>query len=182
MWDERKIVDACRQNDRRAQEALFKHLAPRMLAMCCRYCSDRESAREVMHEGFIKVFANINKFEFKSSLSTWATRIMINSAMDSLKKGKRSLSFENVDFQDSPLADTPQEEEILPEIKESELLNIISELPEGCRTVFNLYAIDGYTHIQISEMLGISDGTSKSQLNRARKLLKDKLNKRNIFG
>lgn len=182
MWDERQIVEACRRSERRAQEMLFKHLAPRMLAMCCRYCRDEDHAREVMQEGFIKVFANIHKFEFKSTLSTWATRIMINTAMDSLKKGKRTIDFEYVDFQESPLAEKAEETISLPEISEKELMAIIRELPDGCRTVFNLYAIDGFTHVKIGEMLGISEGTSKSQLNRARKLLKEKLSKRKIFG
>lgn len=152
-----------------------------MLAVCYRYCNDRDDAQDIMHEAFVKVFMNIGKFKFNSSIETWVTRIMINTAIDYFKKKtKLSRLFDNMkddeEYESEYEVDDPG-----PEISEETLLQLVDELPKGSRLVFNLYAIEGFGHKDIAQMLGISEGTSKSQLSRARELLKRALKENKLI-
>lgn len=182
MWNDNDIVKGCVKKDAKAQQLLYQHLAPKMLAICYRYCHDRDDAKDVMHEAFMKVYNNIAKFKFNSSLETWVTRIMINSSIDFFKKKTKTTAlFDNMkseeEYDKEYEVDDPG-----PEVSEETLLQLVDELPKGSRVVFNLYAIEGFGHKDIAQMLGISEGTSKSQLSRARELLKRALKEQKLIG
>jgi len=172
---EQDIISACIDNDSRAQKILFENYAPKMLGVCARYCSNMEDAKDALHEGFIKVFKRIENFKGTSTLETWMTRLMINTAIDHFKKSTKYLHFEEAEKvheygnDDTSYILTLEDED---EVKLSDLYKIIAQLPDGYRMVFNLYAIEGYSHNDIAKELKISTGTSKSQLARARMLLK----------
>ncbi|HYG14327.1 MAG TPA: RNA polymerase sigma factor [Bacteroidia bacterium] len=175
MLSDADIVKGCIAGDAKVQQALYQKLAPKMLAVCYRYCNDRDDAKDVMHEAFVKVFLNMGRFKFNSSLETWITRIMINSAIDFFKKKtKMSALFENIKDGDDA-EDTHEIDDPGSQVSEEILLQLIDELPKGSKMIFNLYAIEGLGHKDIAQMMGISEGTSKSQLSRARELLKKAL-------
>ena len=138
-----------------------------MLGLCCRYVNDEMIAEDVMIEGFLRVFGKIDQFNEEGSFEGWIRRIMVNEALGHLRKQKRipedAMSDEVANIPDYALADQ--------NLNEQELLELIGELPAGYRTVFNLYAIEGYSHSEIAELMGINESTSKSQLHRARALL-----------
>ena len=164
------ILESCKQNDKSAQFELFKSVGPQMLATCRRYINNEDDARDAMQEGFVKVFTNIHKFRGDSNPKTWMTRIFINTSIDFYKKKAknrdlfRPLNVEvdtvEEDYEDNPFPCTAEQ-----------IIDIMDEMPEGYRAVFNMYCVDGLTHRQIAEGLGISEGTSKSQYARAKKYI-----------
>jgi len=164
---EAQLVKALRKQDPKAQRQLYEKYSSRMLGLCFRYVSDEMIAEDVMIEGFLRVFGKIDQFSEEGSFEGWIRRIMVNEALGHLRKQKRILedpiSDEVSNIPDYALADQ--------NLNEQELLDLIGELPVGYRTVFNLYAIEGYTHSEIAELMGITESTSKSQLHRARALL-----------
>jgi RNA polymerase sigma-70 factor (ECF subfamily) len=173
--DLKDIVNGCLKGDRRSQETLFKMFYGKMLAVCSRYISDKDTAQEVLQEGFIKVFDKLEVFDFKGSFEGWVRRIIVNTAIDSIRKAKRApiLKDKDTDFKmDS--SDQLEESETLQltELKASIALEAIGKLSPGYRTVFNLFVIEEYSHKEIAEMLGISEGTSKSNLSKAKLNLK----------
>jgi len=184
LSDDREVVKACLDGDQRAQRLLFERYSGRMLGICYRYCCNHEDASDAMQQGFIKVFRLLHKFHFKSRLETWMTRIMINTAIDQFKKGLKFELYEDAQKvsalgeEDHDFIEFDEETEV----KESDILDVIAELPDGYRVVFNMYAIDRASHREIASHLGISEGTSKSQLARARKLLQKLLKERGIIG
>ena len=168
---EEALVKGCKKNDTTSQQVLFDKYGPRMLGLCRRYINDAAIAEDVMICAFTKVFAKITQFKGVGSFEGWIRRIMINESLIYLRKNRNM--YVEVDIEQARQA-------IHYDILESrlaaeELLKIIQELPEGYRIVFNLYAIEGYTHKEISEELGININTSKSQLSRARKWLQSRL-------
>lgn len=142
-----------------------------MLAVCIRYVKDRMEAEHVMVGGMVKVFKNIGQFQEQGSFEGWIRRIMVNESLMYLRKNKNMALSSDID----EVKEEPNYDALSDSLNADELLKIIEGLPVGYRTVFNLYAIEGYKHDEIAEMLGISTGTSKSQLNRARKLLQKQL-------
>jgi RNA polymerase sigma factor (sigma-70 family) len=164
---EAQLIKALRQEDARAQRQVYEKYGPRMLGVCFRYLGDEMTAEDVMVEGFLKVFGKIDQFSGEGSFEGWMRRIMVNEALGWLRKRKQMpediLSDEAANIPDYNYADQ--------NIETQELLDIIEKLPVGYRTVFNLYAIEGYAHNEIAELLGITESTSKSQLHRARALL-----------
>ena len=164
---EAQLVKALRKQDPKAQRQVYEKYSSRMLGLCFRYVSDEMIAEDVMIEGFLKVFSKIEQFNEEGSFEGWIRRIMVNEALGYLRKQKRNpedaMSDEAANIPDYALADQNLDAE--------ELLNLIGELPTGYRTVFNLYAIEGYSHSEIAELMGITESTSKSQLHRARALL-----------
>lgn len=177
LKDEQALIEACIKGNAKAQRELFDRFSGKMLGICFRYCVNLEDARDAMQMGYIKVFNLIHKFKGNSKLETWMTRIMINTAIDLFKKNNRFELYEDpqqvsqLSGDQDMMIDTSEADDLT----EQDILNIVSELPDGYRIVFNLYAIDGLSHREIAEQLGISEGTSKSQLARARKLLKNKI-------
>jgi RNA polymerase sigma-70 factor (ECF subfamily) len=173
MQSEELLAKACSKGDRAAQRALYDRYCKKMMVICMRYGRSIQEAEDILQESFIKVFGKIKGFRFESKLETWITRIVINTALNHQRQKLYLLPM--VDVENITMV---QDEEInLSEFHLSELVKMIQSLPDGCRVVFNLFAIEGYSHKEISEELGISIGTSKSQYNRARGLLQSKLKK-----
>lgn len=169
---EEDIIKGCLKNERKAQELLYKSYSKKFLAICIRYVKDKELAEDVMIEGFMKVFEKLGQFEGKGSFEGWMKRIIVTQALLTLRKQK-SLNMEvlQVESHLEPINTTYQ----LDHLETDDLMALIKELPVGYRTVFNLYAIEGYSHAEIGDLLGITESTSKSQLNRARNVLKQKI-------
>ena len=164
---EAQLVKALRKQDPKAQRQVYEKYSPRMLGLCFRYIGDEMIAEDVMIEGFLRVFNKIDQFGEEGSFEGWIRRIMVNEALGQIRKQKRipedAMSDEAENIPDFAYADQ--------NLNTEELLSLIAELPAGYRTVFNLYAIEGYAHSEIAELMGISESTSKSQLHRARALL-----------
>lgn len=159
-----------------AQRRVYELFAPKMVNVCRRYAKDYEQAQDFMHDGFIKVFLNMSKFRGESSLETWITRIMINNSISAIKKEvRRGIK---VKIEDAKLRETETldfELERKQPISARNVFDTMDELPLGYKTVLSLYVLDGYTHKEIGDQLGISEGTSKSQLAKAKRLLAKKL-------
>ena len=168
---EDKLIEKCLSDNRKAQQKLYEHYAPKMLGVCIRYVKDRDQAEEIMIGGFIKVFNKLDQFKKQGSFEGWIRRIMVNECLTFIRKNK-SIYLE-VDIEAARA--TPDYSNLESNLQAEELLQMIHELPTGYQTVFNLYAIEGYSHKEIAEHLAISENTSKSQLSRARSLLQKKL-------
>ena len=168
---ESELVQACKRRDRKAQEAVFKRFAGKMKSICKRYLGVSPLAEDVLMEGFMKVFTKIDLFKEQGSFEGWMRRIMVNEALMALRK-EGTMKFQDTDFG----FEIGQVGDAFANLHVEELNKLIEGLPIGYKTVFNLYAIEGYNHQEIAEMLGIQEGTSKSQLSRARGLLQQKLN------
>jgi RNA polymerase sigma-70 factor (ECF subfamily) len=175
-----QIILGCMDGKRKSYSLLFKNYAPVMLGVCMRYCKNRIDAEDVMQDGFIKVFTQIHKFRREGSFEGWIKRIMINSAIDNYQSNLKHAFHEDVsaNVQSVLIDDLPEEEEDIPaelNIPKEKLMGMVQELPDGYRMVFNLYAIENYNHKEIAALLGISENTSKSQLMKARKALRKKI-------
>ena len=170
MLSEQELIEGCIKSDRSLQKALYDRYCQKMMVVCLRYSRSTAEAEDILQEGFVKVFQGIKDFRHQSKLQTWITRIMVNTALNFQRK--KLYLFPMVDVNDIDL----QEAELsISGVHFSQLLEMIQSLPQGCQIVFNLFAIEGYNHKEIAEMLGISEGTSKSQYSRARTLLQEKL-------
>lgn len=171
MLGEKELIKGCAEGDRALQKALYERYCRKMMAVCLRYARSTQEAEDILQEGFIKIFNSIHSFRSEAKLETWITRIMINTALNSHRQKLYMLPM--VDVNDLQI---PEDEGInLSDFNLSELITMVQSLPDGCRVVFNLFAIEGYGHKEIAEMLTISEGTSKSQYNRAKILLRNKL-------
>ena len=160
------------RNNSTSHELLYKLFAPKMYGICLRFAGNQMEADDILQEGFIKVFTQLKKFRNEGSLEGWIRRTYINKAINYYRKNLKISKFHNID--DIEVAIT-NEENIYDTLSKEELINLINELPNGYRTVFNLNVIEGYTHKEIGKMLNISDNTSKSQLTRARSILQKKV-------
>lgn len=168
---EQELVEKLQHNDREAQRLLYERQAGRLMALCLRYVGERAAAEDVLHDAFLKIFGSIRRFSWRGdgSLRGWMDRVVINHAIEYLRKEKRL----HVLVAD----DLPTEtDDVLPvetieQLSEQTLLRLIAELPDGYRTIFNLYCIEGLSHAEIANLLGIQSKSSSSQLARARKLL-----------
>ncbi|GAB2781497.1 RNA polymerase sigma-70 factor (ECF subfamily) [Hymenobacter luteus] len=162
------LVAACRRGSAAAQEQLYQRFAPKMLALCLCYVHHQFDAEDVLARGFVKVFRYLGQFEGKGSLEGWVRRIMVHEALSCLRR-RESLTLHLEDCYTGHLAtDLPNAEA---ELQAADLLRLVQELPAGYRAVFNLCALEGYTHPEAAALLGISEGTSKSQLSKARAVL-----------
>ncbi|HNY56338.1 MAG TPA: RNA polymerase sigma factor [Chitinophagales bacterium] len=171
-----ELIESCKSNNRDAQYKLYSLLSGKMFAVCLRYAKNREAAEDLLQEGFVKVFVNIDKFRGDGSFEGWVRRIIVNTAVEHYRKSTKMYPVMNVDDinKDIPWADTGDELEL------EDLMKMIDKLSHGYKTVFNLYVVEGFSHKEIGEMLEISEGTSKSQLARARYLLMDMVKKSEI--
>jgi len=177
MLTEKELIHGCARGDRASQKALYERYCSKMMVVCQRYSRSTQESEDILQDGFIKVFKSIRDFRAESRLETWITRIMINTALNSQRQKLYLMPM--VDVTEISL---PEREEIsLSGFHLDELINMIQTLPDGCRVVFNLFAIEGYGHQEIAKMLEISEGTSKSQYNRAKTLLKAKLERENRY-
>ena len=168
---ESELVLQCKNRDRKGQKELYEEQAPFMLAVCRRYISDNDLAEEQMLKGFMKVFEKIDQFKSEGSFQGWMKRIMVTTCLEWIRKNKQMYREVDLDSISHPLDLVSMEEHLEAE----DLMKLVYQLPQGYRTIFNLYAIEGYNHNEIAKSLSISVNTSKSQLSRARKLLQKML-------
>lgn len=167
---EKDLINACRQRDRRAQQALYDRFAPNMFGVCKRYVKTQEDAEDVLIEAFFKVLTNIEQYKGEGSFEGWIRRIVVNESLMALRKRvnfSQMLELTEVDI--------PVTTSALQDLVARDILNLIDILPIGYRTVFNLYVLEGYKHREIAQIMGISINTSKSQLILAKKRLKNLL-------
>nr|WP_319399709.1 RNA polymerase sigma factor [uncultured Carboxylicivirga sp.] len=170
MSELNKIIKDCQNNKRRAQQQLYEMFAPKMLGVCMRYCKGRDEAEDCLQEGFIKVFSKIHLFGFKGSFEGWIRRIVVNTVIEHFRKKQPEVLVDEF-----PTITDEEEDVYIPIVNQTELLAMIQELPPKYRLVFNMYAIEGFSHQEIAEEMGISIGTSKSNLSRARQWLKQQI-------
>lgn len=169
--EEQDLIQLAVDNNRHAQQQIYAKFAPKMLSVCRQYIKDLQQAEDVMITAFMKVFVNLKNFEHKGSFEGWIRRIMINESISFLRAHKK-VSFIEDQFYNEAANNALESDFSLEEIQ-----TLIDNLPEGYKMIFNLYVIDGYKHKEIAEMLGINEGTSKSQLSHARKMLQEFINK-----
>lgn len=177
MADQHKLVKECLRNNPAAQKQLYDLYADSMLAICYRYTKSLNDAQEVLQVGFIKVFNNLHQFKHEGELGGWIRRIMVTSAINYLKRKPRyqlDLSFDDT-FLHPVERDSPDIT-----VNTKDILNLVRQLPAGYQAIFNLHAVEGYSHVEIGKMLGIKEGTSRSQYARARALLMGWLEKHSI--
>ena len=170
-----QLIAACKKGDRAAQRALYDRLAPRMFPVCIRYVGDRTLAEDILQDGFVTLFTRIDSYKGEGSFEGWARRIFVTTALMSLrKKDALKVSDELETVRGMKTEITGQIENI----GYKELMELVMSLPTGFRTVFNMYAVEGYSHKEIGDILGISEVTSRSQFSRARALLQSKIKER----
>jgi len=169
-----EIINACIKGERIAQKRLYQIFADKMYGVCMRYAANEDEAKDILQDGFIKVFLHLNQFNFKGSFEGWVRRIIVNTALEKFRDKNYLFAVsmsQNYESGDS------EYDHILSELSANDLLNLIQELSPQYRMVFNLYAIEGYSHKEIGEIMNIKEGTSKSNLSRAREILKEKVSK-----
>lgn len=177
----KEIIEGCLRNNRRSQEELFKLFYGKMLPVCMRYLPDRDSAQEVLQEGFIKVFEKLGAFDYKGSFEGWIRRIIANTAIDAIRKSKKDpyLTDNDNDFKLGASDPMVEQEDIeFADLKAEIAMEAIQKLSPAYRAVFNLYVLEDYSHKEIGELLGISEGTSKSNLAKAKMNLQKILNEK----
>ena len=172
--NEQQIIALCKKGDRAAQKALFDSLSSRMFPLCIRYMGNREAAEDVLQEGFIALFSKLDSYSGEGSFEGWARKVFVNTALMTLRKNDVMRQSEDIETAWSVSSEDPG---ALQKISYNELMGMISELPTGFRTVFNMFLIEGYSHKEIGEALGISEATSRSQLQRARVMLQNRIKK-----
>ena len=177
--DEEQLVKKCLEKDTLAQKQLFEFYSRRMMGVCLRYSKDSEEAQDVLQMGFVKVFEKLHMYNFKGSLESWIRKIIVNTALDNIRKNKKFMNDVEMDKVDYQLHN--HNENALDSLSAQDLLKVIQEMPPGFRTVFNMFAIEGYSHKEIAEELNISVNTSKSQYSRARAHLQKILIEENII-
>lgn len=173
---EEEMLVGCKANQEQAQKCLFDKYSRIMTGVCMRYADSYEEAQDIVQDGFIKIFKKIEMFTGKGSLEGWIRRIMVNTALDhlrSIKNFRFNMSVEDVQ------SSLKIEQKVVGELQAEDLLKLVQALPKGYRTVFNMYAIEGYSHKEIGEALNVSENTSKSQYSRARSILQKKLEELN---
>jgi RNA polymerase sigma factor (sigma-70 family) len=171
MLDEEAIIDGCCKGDRKYQRLLYERYSKKMFVTCLRYSKMQQEAEDILQESFIKVFSKISSFRKECSLESWIKKIVINTALNS-QRSKLYL-YPMVDVEN--IRNKNGAELTLADYNFQDLLKLIQTLPTGCQVIFNLFAIEGYQHKEIAEMLNISEGTSKSQYSRAKSLLQEML-------
>ncbi|PIF32950.1 RNA polymerase sigma-70 factor (ECF subfamily) [Flavobacterium sp. 9] len=168
--EETEIIKLAVENNRQAQQQIYSRFSPKMLSVCRQYIKDIQLAEDVMITAFMKVFTNLNKFENKGSFEGWIRRIMVNECISYLRVQKK------VKFTEDEIYVEESFNAIDSKFSTDQIQFLIDALPDGYKMVFNLYAIEGYKHNEIAKMLGINEGTSKSQLSHARKMLQTQIN------
>ena len=173
IFDEQEIIAACKREEAWAKRQLYEQFAPAMLSVCSRYAGDRDTARDLLQDGFIKVFTKIDTFSGSGSFSGWIRRIFVTTSLEYLRQNaafKQSVSIdEYTDIVDEI------DISVVEQLSADDLLKCIAGLPDGYRTIFNMHAIEGYSHAEIAEILDIGESSSRSQFSRARMLLQKKI-------
>lgn len=170
-----EILKSCMDGDSAAQRKLYKALAPKMFAVCIRYMGDRAQAEDILQDGFVTLFNKLDSFSGNGSFEGWARKIFVNTALMSLRKKDALKMSEDIDDARSLRSDLPSP---VQDLGYKEIMQLVMSLPAGYRAVFNMYVIEGYSHDDIAKALNISNATSRSQLQRARMLLQEKIRKK----
>ena len=173
-----QLIKGCIEGQRTYQQVLYNTFASTMFGICLRYASDYQTAEDILQEGFVKVFKNLDRFRGEGSFEGWIKRIFINTAIEYHRKSLRHINHSELDDQHLQYSLSPT---VIQQLFREDLLKLLHALPVGYRTVFNLYAIEGYNHREIGTMLNISEGTSKSQLARARAYLKKLISEQKVY-
>jgi RNA polymerase sigma-70 factor (ECF subfamily) len=168
---ETDLINGCLKKDRKMQEMLYLRFSPRMYAVCLRYCNDAEDAQDLLQDGFVKIFKSLDKFRGEGSFEGWMRRIFVNTSIEHFRKSIKKLS---VTDSNEIIVEDPSWN-ALDNLAEKDIIKLIQELSPGYRQVFNMYVIEGYSHKDIGDILGINEGTSKSQLARAKGVLKKRV-------
>lgn len=168
---ESDLIRGCLAGDGRMQEELYNRFAPKMYAVCLRYSNNADDAQDLLQEGFIKIFKNLDRFRAEGSFEGWVRRVFVNTSIEYYRK-KINL-FSTSEREESIIED--ESANALDKLAEKDIIELIQSLSPGYRTVFNMYAVEGYSHKEIGTILGISEGTSKSQLARAKGILQKKV-------
>jgi RNA polymerase sigma-70 factor (ECF subfamily) len=171
---EKQLIERCRQGEGKALKTLYERYADRMLGVCFRYVADRDTARDLLHDGFVTLFTRIGDFRGEGSFEGWMRRIFVTTALSYLRRNGNGA----VDRWSEAHDPGDPEASALEQLSAAELLKLIGCMPEGYRTVLNLYAVEGYTHREIAELLGISENTSRSQYARAKTCLRKAMQQR----
>ncbi len=174
MQDLEKIIKGCQKGQRSFQKLLYDKYSPLLMGICMRYAHTTDEAEDILQEGFVKILKQINKFEQKGSFEGWMKRIVINTAITNYRKNLKRYNHSELDDYNSQFHSTSMYDS---DFTHEELLNIIKKLPDGYRVIFNLYAIEGYKHKEIAELLNIDVATSKSQYSRAKRSIRQKMEK-----
>jgi RNA polymerase sigma-70 factor (ECF subfamily) len=175
------IIEGCIRGDRKSQQKLYETFYGKMFGVCLRYTKDKDDALDVLQDGFLKVFNNLQLFGNTGSLEGWIRKIMVNTAIDFYRKNKKSLTYADSDYVEQNAEDIQEDETNDDEylnISPHEIMEAVQTLTPAYRTVFNMYVVDGYTHKEIAEQLGINEGTSKSNFSKAKINLKKVLVKK----
>lgn len=175
--NDQELIKGCLDGKSDCEKILYDRYAATLFGVCLRYSRSQMEAEDIMQDGFIKIFRKLHTFKFEGSFEGWCRRIMVNTAIKYLKKGSNKNEFSNLD----EVKEERYESKAIGIITEKELLELISKLPQGYKTVFNLHVIEGYKHTEIAEMLGITESTSRTQFLKARKVLQSALKKMQLL-
>ncbi|TAE60866.1 MAG: RNA polymerase sigma factor [Bacteroidetes bacterium] len=176
MNTEEQILQGCLAGDRQAQRTLYERFKNQMFVQCLRYADSREEAEDILHEGFVKVFRDLHQYSGQGPLGAWIRKVMVNTALQQLRKNQRLIPTTQIEH----VPDTGDDDPVIQAFEGNnarELIRLLQSLPAGYRTVLNLYVLEGYSHKEIAEQLQINVSTSKSQLLRAKEMLRKKLEK-----
>jgi RNA polymerase sigma factor (sigma-70 family) len=168
---EQELIKACIEGDSKAQKNLYTRYSRMMFGMCLRYSSNYDDAKDILQDGFVKVFTKLGQFTSSGSFEGWMKRIFINTALEHYRSNRNHMNQSDVEFAN----EKPHHDFTIEKISQQEIIAILNKMPDGYRNVLNLYIIEGYSHAEIGEMMGISEGTSKSQLSRARVILQKEI-------
>ena len=169
--EEKELIELAVANNRHAQQKIYSKFSPRMLSVCRQYIKDLHNAEDIMITAFMKAFTNLNKFEHKGSFEGWIRRIMINECISYIRVQKKVKFNEDENYIEDSFNNIESQFSV------EDIQSLIDNLPDGYKMVFNLYCVEGFKHQEIATMLGINEGTSKSQLSHARKMLQEQINK-----
>lgn len=170
---EKQLIESCKKGERLAQKELYDTYSRKMMGVCLRYVNDRETARDLLQDGFVKVFTSMDSYTGVGSFEGWLRKIFVNCALEYLRKS--DVLREAADLDNSAELVNP-DSSVISEMSAAELMKLVQQLPAGFRAVFNLFAIEGYSHKEIGEMLDITESTSRSQFTRAKQLLQRQIN------
>lgn len=172
MYNEKEIIEGCKKQNRKAQKMLYDRFSSKFLGVCMRYAKDKPEAEDILQEGFLKIFERIDQYNYSGAFEGWTRRIIVNTAISNYRKNLKHYNHTHIDdvyeYEQEVTSDDI-------EFTMEEMLKVIQSLSPGYRMVFNLFAIEGYPHKEIAEMLGIDVATSKSQYSRAKKIVQHRL-------
>lgn len=171
--NEKQLIESCRKGDRIGQRELYNRFARKMMGVCYRYVNDKETASDLLQDGFVKVFSSLESYSGKGSFEGWIRKIFVNTALEFLRK--TDVLRDATDLDNTAELVQP-DSSVISSMTADELMQLVHELPPGFRTVFNLFAIEGYSHKEIAELMNITESTSRSQFTRARQMLQKRVN------